>query len=330
LSDKNGTCLACESGALRHVRPYRTDSRHGREILGACPLHECAECGLVQISPVPSPEALAEYYAIDYRMGGRYGSDVADTAAFPYDNLFYLNRGESIAELLSEHIDRLIPDGRPRVLDIGAGFGHILHAVGRRYPDSKRFANEISEVCVQHLRSLGVEVFTTPTDELLPRLERQFHVVILSHVLEHLPNPVDTLRQLRKIVVPGGLLYIEVPNIPADSVTRYPDSKWAPRVDEPHITFFSLDVLRSTLERAGWSVRFCDTAGTEYRYISKMHFALPRLQPFILSHIPRGLMFFLRRQRFTNPLRVQQREETFYEYGGPLRIWLRSVSTAAD
>jgi len=281
------------------------------------------------MAPVPTAAKLTAYYAVDYRRGGRYGSADADPTEFPYDNLFYFNRGESVAELLGPHLGGVAPGRAPRILDIGAGFGHTLHSLAMRYPRSERLAVEISGPCVDHLRSLGVTVFTTTPAELLATANERFDLIILSHVLEHLPEPFALLTLLRRSLSPGGLLFVEVPNIPPDSLTRYPDHGWSPRMDEPHITFFSRQTLRAALERQGWTVLFCDTAGPTYDFVSWLRFHVPRLRPLVRNLLPKGLRAFLRRQAFTGRLRVREREASFYEYGR-CSLWIRSVSTPSD
>lgn len=317
----SAVCLSCSHGELSRVRPYRTITRDGRAVFGNVCLHSCNRCGLVQVVPPPASEALTAYYISDYRSGGYHGSDVADVSQFPKDNLFYFNRGQSIADLLLPYVQK----ENPQILDIGAGYGHILYALGQRYPDSTRMAIEFSDVCARHLKSLGVEVFTKPVEEVLPRMERRFDLVVMSHVLEHLLDPRRVLQLIKGSLAPGGTLYVEVPNIPAESLTRYPDHGWAPRFDEPHITFFSQLTLRDLLESSRFEVRFCSTAGAQYKYISAFRFRLPPMRSFIQGLIPPSLFFALRKQSFTKPLRVQEREETFYQYGG-FRIWIRSVS----
>jgi len=315
------SCVACTQSDLKPVRRYRLDTNYGCEVFGDAWLHICNVCGLVQMVPRPEPQAVADYYVRDYRKGGMYGSDVADAKKFPKDNLFYYNRGQSIAELVSPHIRK----ANPEILDIGAGFGHILHAFGQRHPRSRRLAIEFSDICVQHLTSLGVQVFTQPVEEVLPRMEHRFDVIVLSHVFEHLLDPRGILDLIHASLAPDGVLYIEVPNIPAESLLRYPDHVWAPRFDEPHITFFSALTLRQMLTSASFEPVFCDTAGAEYKNISWVRFHLPHWRWFLQSLIPLPLFRWLRRQKFTRAIRVPERVESFYQYGG-FRIWIRSIS----
>ena len=307
----NGYCLACGYSDLQRMRHYRTNTRYGRAVFGNAWLYECSQCGLVQADPRPASQVLADYYAMDYRSGGCYGSDVANANQFPKDNLFYYNRGQSIAELVSPHVHL----EKPRILDVGAGYGHILYALGQRYPHSTRLAIEFSEVCVQHLTSLGVQVLTQPMEKSLSRMEQQFDLIVLSHVFEHLLDPRGALQLFYKSLVPGGVLYIKVPNIPADALLRYPDHVWAPRYDEPHITFFSVSTLCHMLESAGFALQFCNTAGAEYTYISWLQFRLPHWRWFLQGLASVSCVPLAAEERFTQPIRVPERVPSFYSMG---------------
>ena len=315
-------CLACGADITDYqVRPYRSKTPHGQKIFGQAWLHECPACHLVQTMPRPTLKALTDYYAVDYRNGCFAGSDVADLNKFPKDNLFYYNRGLSITQLIAPYITK----ENPQILDIGAGYGHILHALGEQFPKADRYAIEFSEVCVHHLRSLGVEVSDEAVEEALPQLNKKFDLIVLSHVFEHLLDPCGTLKLIREHLAPDGILYIEVPHIPADALRRYPDHVWAPRFEEPHISLFSVSTLNDILTSAGYNVQFCDTAGGEYKYISALQFHLPHWRWFLQSLMPEKLFHFLRNQSLTQSMRVPEIVPSFYEYGGN-RIWIRSVS----
>jgi SAM-dependent methyltransferase len=224
-------CLSCANVQLARVRRYRTKSRAGLALFGDSWLEECRACGLVQVTPVPTAERLDQYYRDDYRKLGAYGADVADTSRFPRDNLFYFNRGRAVAELVAPHF---ASDQSLRILDIGAGFGHILHMLGTAFPKATLHAIEYSELCVRHLRGIGISVDSESVETVLDRAGEPWDLIILSHVLEHLREPAETLESIRSRLAPGGLLYVEVPNITRNGLRSYPDHFWAPRYDEPH------------------------------------------------------------------------------------------------
>lgn len=315
------SCCVCGASPLHAVRRYRTKSSQGARLFGGSVIARCERCTTVQISPRPKPLELSRYYSADYRTGGLYGADVSNPATFPRDNLFYFNRGRSVAERIAEHISR----DDARILDVGTGYGHVLHALGERFPASNRLAIEYSDAAVDHLRSIGIEVEVAPVEAVLEHLDREFDIIALSHVLEHLLEPVRVLELLRARLAPDGVLYIEVPNIPPEMLDRYPDHPWAPRYDEPHITFFSTDALTRILERAGFDVVSCETAGPLYREVSRLRYSLPPLRGTIQRWLPRRVFAFLRGLRATSAVRVKDREEEFYEYGG-FRIWIRAVA----
>jgi len=319
------SCVGCGLANLERVRPYRLDSSRGRLLFGASWLFRCRDCGLVQAKPLPGAEELADYYATTYRTGGRHGAEAATIRDFPKDNLFYYHRGQSIAALLDPHLKSRNFSDAPRVLDIGAGFGHLLHAFGERFPRAARTALELSESCFPHLETLGIRVIREPIESWLTESAERFDVILLSHVLEHLRQPVEVLQRLRSRLSPNGLLFVEVPNIPADPLNRYLDHAWAPRFDEPHLTFFSLATFNASLQRAGLEVLFCAPAGPEYRDIPGWRFKLPQIRPFLVRVLPAGIKRALRRNAATTPLQSFGRAEPFFEYGGRA-IWIRSVS----
>lgn len=314
-------CLVCDRPLHQRVRHYRCNTPHGRAVFGGAHLSSCSRCSLVQAIPLPSSEALRGYYEVDYRRGGFAGSDVANPSTFPRDNLFYFNRGDSIAELVASHLE-----ARPgRIVDVGAGYGHTLYALGQRYPEAERVAIEPSTACARHLDGMNVDVRRTPVEEAMSSLPDRLDLIVMSHVLEHLRAPARTLATLGSRLTPGGSLYVEVPNVPPDSLLEYPDHVWAPRFDEPHLTFFGRESLAGLLRRSGFEVVFCETAGPEYRQVSWLRFHLPHWRWFLQRLVPDRVFHTLRRQRFTRRLRVQEREDEFYRYGG-FRLWIRAIA----
>ncbi len=320
-------CVVCH-GPLNPLRRYRRDGGRGRALFGGAHVSRCAECLLVQVTPLPSADRLEEYYGRAYRSGGRHGAEEADLSTFPRDNLFYHHRGQSVMDLVSRHLS--VPADRPlRVLDAGAGFGHTLAAVAERYPDATREALEISDVCIAHSRSWGVGVHARTVeawadDRPTESAETRYDLIILSHVLEHVRDPRRVLALLGSRLRAGGLLYIEVPHIPLEMLERYPDHPWAPRFDEPHLTFFSRSSLDHLVRLTGFDTVTLEAAGPAYRQISALRYRTPSLRAAVLSLLPASLVRFLRRQALTRPFQTFAAQDPFYRYA-PDGIWLRSI-----
>lgn len=314
-------CVACGRRRLSRVRAYRARTRAGRALFRHTDVLECLACGLGQAHPQPPSGPLAAYH------GPRLlypGSDVATLSGFPEDHLFYYNRGESAATLLEAHVDRV----DPTILDGGAGYGHTLHALGRRYPGSVRIASELSRVCVRHLQAVGVEVVAEPLEAALLRFAGRLDVVVLSHVLEHLLDPLQALRRAHRALTPGGFLFVEVPNIPREVLAGYGDHIWIPRHDEPHLTFYSVRTLTDLITAAGFAIRFCETVGPRYRHTGRLRSRVPPLRRRIEAWLPSRLLRTLRRRPLARPWQTPEDRAAFYTYGDvpPWRLWIRCIA----
>ena len=88
-------------------------------------------------------------------------------------------------------------------------------------------------------------VYTQPLEEC-HFAEQYFDAVILWHVLEHLDHPQTTLALISRVLKPGGLLYLEVPNLTSlQSCTT--GKNWFHLDLEHHLYHFSPDGLHRLL-----------------------------------------------------------------------------------
>jgi SAM-dependent methyltransferase len=90
-----------------------------------------------------------------------------------------------------------------------------------------------------------------------------FQVVTLWHVLEHLPDPAETLREIHRVLRPGGWLSLAVPNY-GGAVARASREHWF-HLDLPrHMWHFDSGSLRALLQRHGFEIRRSGTLSLEY------------------------------------------------------------------
>jgi SAM-dependent methyltransferase len=137
-------------------------------------------------------------------------------------------------------------------VDVGCGTGKDL--VRFQEAGWKVTGVEISPYAASLARArLGCEVVSGHFDEA--HLEgRLFDVVRLSHVLEHLPSPRKSLTKMHRLLRPGGLLWIEVPN--AASLERRLFHRYWFQWDLPrHLYHFTSTTLVRLLRDAGFRPR---------------------------------------------------------------------------
>ena len=203
-------------------------------------LVRCVNCSLVFTNPRPSGDELGEYYPPSYygEAGQRFHPLIERVVHF-------------FRKRLAEKIDSHFPSGG-RVLEIGSGRGSLLSelaekgwtAVGTEY--SENLVREVAD-------TPGVKVYPTPKLQDCNFPDQYFNVIICYHVLEHLPDPIRTLREIHRIIDPQGLLIIAVPNIGGFTARLSKDHWFA--IDAPrHLFHFTPETLEAVLSQTGFSI----------------------------------------------------------------------------
>ena len=186
----------------------------------------CSRCGAASTDPWPSAEELEAAYGAWYRpSSGRRFSLVGDT-------LLRCTRGA-----LARRLDAIAPPGP--VLDVGAGDGVLLDALQRRGRDAIGLERESRRSDVR--------------DESLDRVRGRWGAVVFWHSLEHLPEPGAAIAEAARLLMPGGVLVVAVPNTDSFQARVFGD-RWL-HLDLPrHLVHLSTPALTSRLERCGFRV----------------------------------------------------------------------------
>lgn len=140
---------------------------------------------------------------------------------------------------------------RGTILEVGCATGFFLAYA--RNVGWEVWGIETSEYAARYAReSLGLKVLTgTVSTVNLP--ERYFDVIMMSHVLEHFPDPLNALRQMRSWLKHDGILVIRVPDIGSLDAIVY-GRNWEGWRIPYHLYHFSPRSLRAMLRRAGFRV----------------------------------------------------------------------------
>jgi SAM-dependent methyltransferase len=142
--------------------------------------------------------------------------------------------------------------GDGRLLDIGCGTGKDLE----RFQQAgwRVTGVEMSPYAASLARArLGCDVMVGHFDEATIE-PSQFDAVRLSHVLEHLPSPRRSLEKIHRLLRPGGLLWLEVPNA-ASAETRLFGRHWFQWDLPRHLYHFTPVTLTRLLWETGFRPR---------------------------------------------------------------------------
>jgi len=197
----------------------------------------CAGCRSVYLSPMPLLEEIEAFYQNPAYFEGSEGAGYRS----------YTGMHKALAPHFRRRLRRLAQafPKRGRLLDVGCADGFFLelaHADGWEVCGveiSRPMAEEASQ-------KLGIPI--VPSYQELP--ERPFDAITLWDVIEHLPEPIVTLIQLRERLRPGGVLMLSTPNAGHWQAVRVPQL-WTAYRPPAHLVLFTAESLRLALEKAG-------------------------------------------------------------------------------
>jgi 2-polyprenyl-3-methyl-5-hydroxy-6-metoxy-1,4-benzoquinol methylase len=230
------------------------------------------ECGLMWLDPMPLKEDIGKAYANYYTHAGRESGQRAGllkrilwqmkrgyhTAKYGYRTgesflarcagkllyLFPIRRGEVDAEVRFLHA---VPAGR--LLDVGCGSGAWM--VSMRKLGWQVLGVDFDENAVKVARLEGLDVRCGSLEEQ-GFSNDSFDAVTLSHVIEHVPDPVRTLAECARILKPAGKLVLLTPN-GASLGHRVFRKYWRGLEPPRHLHIFSIESLTSILKLAGFT-----------------------------------------------------------------------------
>ena len=220
-------CLLCNSTRLATF-----DLSHFR---GAFVTNQiCKECGLVFQSPRLTAQSLEAYYRDNYA-SMHQGAEVVNDEELRIQSA----RAENLVQLL--RVGGLSPDDH---LDLGCSTGRLMQAVTNAF-GSESWGVEPSELYRDFCIHEGLHV--EPSLETLSKKRQEpFALVTMAHLLEHLPEPITFLRDLRnRWLDEDGALLVEVPNL-----------FFHRSFELPHLTSFHRGTLSDILRQAGYQVEW--------------------------------------------------------------------------
>ena len=239
---KNIKCIACGSRVTAELQNV-FDTRFGIE--EAWDICWCPACGLEQTYPVSTPEEIKNLYETYYNFGGEKGTLYTRLRAYFFSSVFY-RFWLAIDGDVSFHLEK----GLGRLLDIGCNEGRGLCIYKKNWFAVQGL--ESNEQAAAEARKRGYNVYTGPLEKFQP--EEPYDVVVLSNVLEHSLAPKKMLSHVRRILKPGGQVWISCPN--NRSWLRYLFGRYWINWHVPfHITHFSKHTLTSLLEKTGFKIQ---------------------------------------------------------------------------
>ena len=189
----------------------------------------CNSCGMVFANPMPDDKALDEYnasYFANAHAGQPHG--VVATAFF-----------SGIARLRLSYVERYLHKydiDVASLMEFGPGPGFFARNWLAKHPATAYLAIETDTSCHVPLQEMGIKLVDASA---LADKNTSIDLIVMSHVLEHVSNPAEFLKDATRNLRTGGAIFIEVPC-----------RDWEHKsVDEPHLLFFDKEPMRQLLNR---------------------------------------------------------------------------------
>jgi SAM-dependent methyltransferase len=163
-----------------------------------------------------------------------------------YDNKYHQSKFKSILQdrflydLKTHNAGDYFPDfnydkwSNHKILDYGCGYGQNT----AQFPN--KYAYDINKELYPFLKEQGFKVCAVLPDNF-------FDDILVSQVLEHLDNPMETLKMLNKKLKKGGMIRIVVPHVNYDIPKRLSQDD-----TDGHLQNWSCNELNNLLRRCGF------------------------------------------------------------------------------
>lgn len=200
---------------------------------------ECSDCGLKFTDISINPRSLSALYDVKYFKGNVYRD--------------YIQEARVRTRLFKEKL-RIIQKDLPasgRVLDVGCAAGFFLKVM--RELGYKTHGVDISTYASNYARKiLKLDVIEGElTDAFFPN--DFFDIITMWDIIEHLPNPLETLAECNRIMKKGGFLVVETLNTNS-LMARILRQTW-PLFEPPyHLFYFNRKTLKLILEMSGFRI----------------------------------------------------------------------------
>lgn len=255
MSTTGPVCICC---GAQEASLFRTVNGH--------PMWRCANCGFVQVHPLPTQHALDEHYdrtrttddkrALRLQLLDRFLTSDNNPKRDFFDRILAAAVRMSGASTLD-------------ILEVGSGFGVFVHYANTA--GHRAVGTEVTETYARmSSEGLNGRILHVPdgryADTFAPA---SFDLILMEHVLEHTTAPAELLAQLRVLLRPQGVLVVAVPNF-ASLISRWTGRWWSWGQPPEHLFHYSPHNLGLLLERHGFAV-----AEREARDF--MHRSIPQL-----------------------------------------------------
>ena len=221
-------CLICNSDKLTNLPEYSDTS-----------LCKCQNCSFVFARNVPSQQDLEEFYGGENYNRTNYLSPIT------------ISRYEELLDGFEKYRKT------NKILDVGSGYGFLLKIARKR--GWEVYGTELTDDAVNFCSEEGINMRKGNLNEVGFDPD-MFDIVTSIEVIEHLNNPNELVKEMMRIVRPGGKVYMTTPNF--NAVLRYRLKSKYDVIEFPlHLCYYTAKTLKKLYRSHGFEIEKIRTTG---------------------------------------------------------------------
>ena len=241
----NNKCPICKSNEIFFQIKYNSNN----SLFTNINIYTCKTCNSSFAYPMPSSNDLKKYY------------EKQDETSIGPDEAGLINK--SFAYMLAKTRIKYIIQYtnfskiyKPNILEIGPGYGHLAELIIQDYEINNYSVVEYDKNCFDKLNKIGTEVFE---DIKNINKNNRYNLIIISHVLEHISDPISFLLNLKNnYLKENSYIFIDIP---------CEDWKYKAFVD-PHLIFLNISSLTYISKLIDMNIIKIDYFGEKIHYIN--------------------------------------------------------------
>lgn len=213
---------------------------------------ECSDCGYKHVYPIPDEENIKGYYDEKYYSEVKPFDYKSITEDFIKDKIEAVCRDTGYSAVYEKVIE-LKQSYETGMIDIGSG--NDLLALYFHNKGWEACIIEPNIMAAGYLKCFGLPVINDYMENISPEVMNGISFINVQFVLEHLKDPFAFLKKANRMLVPGGIIRICVPNDFSEGQMAFKEYhgetyRWIVLPD--HINYFSFESLSGLLSRTGF------------------------------------------------------------------------------
>jgi len=249
-------CPFCGCEDRRELEPFH----------GTYGVARCLACASQYVTPCPTEQALADYYA--NCECNRMLDAVFQARARKQESFILDGRTATVLELL-----RSLPaEGPLDVLEAGCGSGGALYKLQQGIARDEELSQreirlsgvDIDSHAIENPVAPGLQLTSMPVERLAERDSGQYDLILHYELVEHLPDPYGFMCTMHRLLRPGGAMFFTTPNAEGlEMLTGYNGYRLLAHAIFPpmHLNALSVRNIALFAQRCGFRLSWAETPG---------------------------------------------------------------------